>query len=154
MTRALDITSKEVFEDALLAFPGTEIIVSHDRYLIDKVSTRVIEIGEKDASSEKEKKTSSDEKEIGFGGFAKGSEEERQAKKRAETERRRNERKLAEAEAKVSELESRKKELEEELCLPEVFSDQEKAQNLSLELEDVKSMLDEAYMDWLELQGE
>lgn len=153
-TNHLDITSKEVFEDALLAFPGTEIIVSHDRYLIDKVSTRVIEIGEKDASSEKEIKTSSDEKEIGFGGFAKGSEEERQAKKRAETERRRSERKLAEAEAKVSELESRKKELEEELCLPEVFSDQEKAQNLSLELEDVKSMLDEAYMDWLELQGE
>ena len=35
-TNHLDIESKEVFEDALLEFPGTAIIVSHDRYFLQK----------------------------------------------------------------------------------------------------------------------
>ena len=152
-TNHLDITSKEVFEDALLAFPGTEIIVSHDRYLIDKVATRVIEMGEKDKPSGPVSEKTKDDAALGFGGFIKGSEEERQAKKRAETEKRRNERKSAEAEAKVSALEEEKKALEEKLCLPEIFSDPEKANEVSKNLEEVKGKLEEAYEEWLELLG-
>ena len=154
-TNHLDITSKEVFEDALLAFPGTEIIVSHDRYLIDKVATRVIEIGEGEKVLQPEKPGKEEKKaEEGFEGFAKGSEAERQAKKRAETARRRNDRMLKEAEHRVNDLEDKRASLEELLCDPEVFSDHEKARKLSEELEEVKAELDEAYMDWLELQGE
>ena len=154
-TNHLDITSKEVFEDALLAFPGTEIIVSHDRYLIEKVATRVIELGAGGGFSEKEAGVKPEKEEpAGFGGFAKGSEEERRAKKKAETEKRRNDRLLKEAEHRVNDLEDRRTFLEEKLCDPEVFSDHEKARSLSEELEAVKAELDEAYLDWLELQGE
>ena len=154
-TNHLDITSKEVFEDALLAFPGTEIIVSHDRYLIEKVATRVIELGAGGGFSEKEAGAKPEKEEpAGFGGFAKGSEEERRAKKKAETEKRRNDRLLKEAEHRVNDLEDRRTFLEEKLCDPEVFSDHEKARSLSEELEAVKAELDEAYLDWLELQGE
>ncbi len=41
-TNHLDIASKEALEDALLGFDGTIITVSHDRYFIDKLATRVI----------------------------------------------------------------------------------------------------------------
>ena len=43
-TNHLDIESKEVFEEALLEFPGTAIIVSHDRYFLQKIPTRMLEM--------------------------------------------------------------------------------------------------------------
>ena len=44
-TNHLDIESKEVFEDALKDYPGTVIAVSHDRYFLNKVATRIFELG-------------------------------------------------------------------------------------------------------------
>ena len=41
-TNDLDIPTLEVLEDSLLEFPGAIVLVSHDRYLLDKVSTLVI----------------------------------------------------------------------------------------------------------------
>lgn len=43
-TNHLDIESKEVFEEALLEFPGTCIIVSHDRYFLNRIPTRIMEL--------------------------------------------------------------------------------------------------------------
>ena len=43
-TNHLDIDSKEVFEAALLEFPGTAVIVSHDRYFLQKIPTRILEL--------------------------------------------------------------------------------------------------------------
>ena len=43
-TNHLDIDSKEVFEDDLLGFPGTVIVVSHDRYFLQKIPTRILEL--------------------------------------------------------------------------------------------------------------
>lgn len=43
-TNHLDIDSKEIFEDALLEFPGTVIVVSHDRYFLNKIPTRIFEL--------------------------------------------------------------------------------------------------------------
>ena len=43
-TNHLDIDSREVFEDALLSYPGTIIAVSHDRYFLNKIATRIFEI--------------------------------------------------------------------------------------------------------------
>jgi len=44
-TNHLDIESKEVFEEALLDFPGTVIVISHDRYFLRKIPTRILELG-------------------------------------------------------------------------------------------------------------
>jgi ATPase subunit of ABC transporter with duplicated ATPase domains len=43
-TNHLDLESKEALAEALVAFPGTVIFVSHDRYFIQKVATKVIEV--------------------------------------------------------------------------------------------------------------
>lgn len=45
-TNHLDINSREVLESALADYDGTLLIVSHDRYFIDKLATRIIELGE------------------------------------------------------------------------------------------------------------
>lgn len=44
-TNHLDINSREVLEDALTAFEGTIIAVSHDRYFINKLATRILDFG-------------------------------------------------------------------------------------------------------------
>ena len=41
-TNHLDISSKEVLEEALLEYPATMIIVSHDRYFLDKIVNRIL----------------------------------------------------------------------------------------------------------------
>ena len=43
-TNHLDIDSKEIFEEALLHFEGTVIVVSHDRYFLNKIPTRIFEL--------------------------------------------------------------------------------------------------------------
>src|SRR5881296_2746049 len=44
-TNHLDLTAKEVLLEALLAYTGTIVIVAHDRYLLDRLPTQVIEVG-------------------------------------------------------------------------------------------------------------
>ena len=46
-TNHLDINSREILEAALMDYEGTMLIVSHDRYFIDKLATRIIDIGAK-----------------------------------------------------------------------------------------------------------
>jgi ATP-binding cassette subfamily F protein 3 len=43
-TNHLDIPSRERFEQALAGFSGTVLAVLHDRYLIDRLATRVVEL--------------------------------------------------------------------------------------------------------------
>ena len=45
-TNHLDLRAKDVLLDSLQKFTGTVVFVSHDRYFIDKLATRVFEIGE------------------------------------------------------------------------------------------------------------
>jgi len=45
-TNHLDIPSCEAVEDALIDFPGTILVVSHDRYFMDRIVTRIVEIDE------------------------------------------------------------------------------------------------------------
>ena len=43
-TNHLDIPTREIMEQALAAFGGTSLIVSHDRYFLDRVTTRILEV--------------------------------------------------------------------------------------------------------------
>ena len=50
-TNHLDLSTKEVLEDALAEFGGTIILVSHDRYLLNKVASRIIEVKHDEVNS-------------------------------------------------------------------------------------------------------
>jgi ATP-binding cassette subfamily F protein 3 len=43
-TNHLDLASREVLEEALAAFPGTIVFISHDRYFINRIATAVVEV--------------------------------------------------------------------------------------------------------------
>jgi ATP-binding cassette subfamily F protein 3 len=43
-TNNLDVASAEVLEEALLDFEGTVLAISHDRYFLDRVAERVVEV--------------------------------------------------------------------------------------------------------------
>ncbi len=177
-TNHLDIQAKEVFEDALLEFPGTLIIVSHDRYLLKKIPTAIYELGpdgieiylgdydyyeEKSSSAGsgraylsrmgKERMTQAEAAE---GAAAKLSKQERIAKmqedKAKAAAKRKAEKQLAQAEEAVTEAESKVASIEEQLCRPEVFADPSKSAGLSAELAQAKDELERLYEAWMTLQ--
>ena len=177
-TNHLDIESKEVFEEALLDFPGTCIIVSHDRYFLNKIPTRILELtaegienylGKYDYYVEKKQEHIKSGKEYMrelaketfiSGASNKGKEaesaissaEERRLKKEKEAEERRIARSKEKLESEIETLESEIAGLETELTLPENMTDHVKLTNLGAQLTDKKSILDQKYEEWMALQ--
>lgn len=171
-TNHLDIESKEVFEDALLEFPGTSIIVSHDRYFLNKIPTRIVELtkngldnylGRYDYYVEKKQQMIRSGRQY-VSGFAKSrdaetedaeisSAEHRRLQKEKEAEARRLKRRQDALEAAIERLENEIAEIERELCSEEIMTDHEKLAELSDKLADRKDELDKNYTAWLELQG-
>ncbi|MCQ2547792.1 MAG: ABC-F family ATP-binding cassette domain-containing protein [Clostridia bacterium] len=158
-TNHLDIDSKEVFEDAIMEFPGTAIIVSHDRYLLNKVPTRILEITEEGAVEYlgkydyyMEKKNSkpvesSEETEI----KVQDSKEARQAQKEREAIERRHKRKLEELESEIDSLENTITEIENEMMLPCNVQNSAKLNELNALLMEAKESLDNKLEEWEEL---
>lgn len=174
-TNHLDIAAKEVFEDALLDFPGTLLIVSHDRYLLQKIPTAIYELrpegitvylGSYDYYEQKSSSVTSGKaylETLARGGTEGDAQKilskedrirQRQKEKEEAAAKRRHERQLQIAEQAVSEAEKRVTELENRLCLPEIYSDPEKAREVNSELLAAKDGLEQAYEMWMELQGE
>ena len=182
-TNHLDISAKEIFEDALLNFPGTMLIVSHDRYLLQRIPTAIYELGRDgitvfhggyDYYSEKRQSIGSGKAylnqmvRVTEGKQAEAADIEAAAEKaltkeaRAQarirekqlaTEQRRREKQKAAAEERIAGLEEEISSLEEELCRPEVFSDAAKSRELSERLDAAKAELDRAYEAWMEFEG-
>ncbi len=165
-TNHLDIAAKEVFEEAIMHFPGTVLIVSHDRYLLQHVPTAILELtadgiikypGQYDYYEEKRSGKAPEEPEIPTApadvteSRLQGAEAFR-AKKQADAAARKAAKRLAEAEEAVAMAEDAVRRLENELCRPEVFGDASKAAETAKALEEAKKALDDAYWNWMELQ--
>ena len=131
-TNHLDIGSCEALESALIAFPGTIIAVSHDRYFINRVATRIIELdpmsdkGMRDYELESYDDAFSEYmrmRQIIKEGLttatvttkASDSKADYEERKRENAKRRGEEKKLKQAQEKIPKLEARLAELEEEL---------------------------------------
>ncbi len=171
-TNHLDIDSKEIFEDALLEYPGTVIVVSHDRYFLNKIPTRILEL-ERDGLTEYlgaydyyvEKKASiasgkqylkemaAEEKQQLISQGAEvtlSAAEERALKKKQEAEERRQRREKERLEALIEELETKIAETEAEMCKPENLTDHQLLNELSLKNTAFKDELEAAYESWME----
>lgn len=169
-TNHLDLSTKEVLEDALAEFGGTIILVSHDRYLLNKVASRIIEIkhdevnsydGNFDAYSEavnaaRQLKMQS-EAEI------KRAEEEKAYKENKAKQYRSKEQRAADAQKRnrIRELEKEIEdtevlifELENAISDPEIASDYSKMSEKCKELKEAKTALDQKMDEWAELSDQ
>jgi ATP-binding cassette, subfamily F, member 3 len=162
-TNHLDLDSKEVLENALVDYPGTILFVSHDRYFINRIATRVLELSA-DGCTEflgdydyyVEKKTEAIElKELervqqttSNPTFEKTSYQQDKETKKLERQRKR---KLEEIEARISQLEENIEQYEMQLCDPEVFQNHEKVIEINVKNEQAKTELDTLMEEWAEL---
>lgn len=168
-TNHLDIESKEVFEDALLDFPGTVIVVSHDRYFLNKIPTRIFELGPDGITSflgtynyyvEKKQEIESGKKYLEeLAGKEESpkeknlsTNEQRLLKKEEEARQRRLKRQLAQAEETIAQLEEHIANIEKELCKEEIMTDPVRLAELSEALDMTKEKLAAEYDKWMELQ--
>lgn len=155
-TNHLDIAAKESLEEALINFPGTLILVSHDRYFIDQVaekvwemkngSFRVIEGGWTgyQAVLESERQTADDRKTE-----LKNSDKREDIKSKEEQKQRKQwEIAIQEAEKTLSELEKEKIGLEWAMAEPD-FSKQAQIQQILNRYQALPMLIEKAYEQWL-----
>ncbi|MEG0292303.1 MAG: ABC-F family ATP-binding cassette domain-containing protein [Anaerovoracaceae bacterium] len=172
-TNHLDIDSKEIFEDALLDFQGTVIVVSHDRYFLSKVPTRILELnkdgieiflGKYDYYTDKKAQILSGKKYLeelkGETAELKGetdtkelsASEQRRLKKEEETKKRRLEREKNVLEEQIEIMETKIAEIEGKMCEEDVMKDHKKLEVLSYELTEIKESLQKKYEKWLQYE--
>ncbi|MGX5542116.1 ABC-F family ATP-binding cassette domain-containing protein [Bacillus wiedmannii] len=168
-TNHLDLNSKEILENALIDYPGTLLFVSHDRYFINRVTTTVIELstegaqeylGDYDYYVEKKNEM------IERAEFEQQEQQENQApvqktvaqeklnyleeKERKQLERQRT-RKIEELEQNIIEFEEEIATLEDQLCLPEIYADYEKASEITTKKQTLQEQLEACMAEWEEL---
>lgn len=165
-TNHLDLPSREVLEDALASYPGTILFVSHDRYFINKVATRVLELrpdgvefflGNYDYyATRKALQKSIEEDKPGETGGKKDKAVELYFRKReAERQKRKTQKQIGELERAIASLEERITCLEKELYLPEVYRDAALYREKERELERARAGLEECMAEWLTMvEGE
>ena len=155
-TNHLDLSSKEVLDRALADYPGTVIMVSHDRYLLNKVPTKIIEMkpeelltydGKYQDYLEKHKETvvAPTEKKS-----EKANEFYRSRKDRAQETKRKND--LRKTEDAIGCVEEEIELLQNQMASPEVASDFSKLQQTCSRLEELEQQLSELYETWEALQ--
>lgn len=161
-TNHLDLVSKERLEEALEEFPGTLLFVSHDRYFIKRLATRIWEITpegindyqgnyewylekksleryqeEQEAARQNQPKSSSD--------AHRKREKEEQRKQKQRMQR------LEKLEQEISELEQKIASIHEQLCQPEVFNDPIQCTELQKQLNEWEEELAQKTDEWAEL---
>ena len=164
-TNHLDITSKQVLEDALENYEGTIVFVSHDRYFINKIANKVLDITGDDysiylgnydyylekreqeliAKKLKEEKTEEVQEKVA-NDYVLGKEEKKRIRK---LERTREE--LLE---KIESLEEKVSLVNNELTKEEVYTDAIKVQEYNEELRSLNQEIEDLNNTWLEIEEE
>lgn len=160
-TNHLDIPSREAVEDALLAFPGTVLTVSHDRYFLDKVADRVLAFdaaalvdfpGNYSYYRERQSLRPAPKPVAKAESVTKQQVEpvavDRKAKQRPEDIAR----KVDKLELEIREWEAMLKMLTVRMNDPDNFSDPEKSHGLADEYAKLETELAQKYDEWMELQ--
>lgn len=162
-TNHLDLVSKERLEQALEGYLGTLLFVSHDRYFIKRLATRIWEItpeGIKDYHGdyewylekkameklEKEQEEKKDETSP-----HKQAEAYRRKEKEEQRERKKRELKVKDLEEEIAQIEAEIAHIHEQLCQPELFNDPFKSASLQKELAAKEERLTQKTEEWLEL---
>lgn len=165
-TNHLDLFSKEVLEAALMDYEGTLLFISHDRYFLNKMAERIVELNpsgtdhflgnyddmiEKKAEIEEArlealaKQATNASKSAAIDNAPVTSYE---ADKQAKREERSRQRKLEQLEQDIASEEQQIAEWEEKLADPAIFNDYVRIQEIQAEIEKHKTALSSAYDEW------
>ena len=167
-TNHLDIASKEILEDAVNAYEGTVLYVSHDRYFINRTASRIQELsggqltgflGNYDYYLEKKtgdlpngdlavKNTVSKAPAPPSEGM-----QDWKAQKEQQAKQRKKENDIRRCEEEIAKLEEKDKQLDNEMALPENATNVAKLQELTKEKESISARLEELYEKWETLEA-
>lgn len=155
-TNHLDINSREVLENALMEFDGTLFVVSHDRYFINKLATRIIEFNGNSLVDYKgdyafyveHRKKATDSPDGLNEAIVTRSKQERLDSKESKARYRKLEKQLKDAEQEIGKTEARLQEIGTEMGLEETASDHIKLQALHDEQVNLRQRLEELYEAW------
>ncbi len=160
-TNHLDMDSREVLEAALDDFEGTILTVSHDRYFINKVATKVIEmspegaveyLGNYDDYLEKKRILEAGEEEALLGGVTRTQQDKEKRRARlAKESARALAARLKQAEADIAATEQRISDLEAQMGKPEVYANPAESARVAREHREAQQQLDGLYELWEEL---
>ena len=166
-TNHLDLSSKDAIEQALEEYTGTIIFVSHDRYLLSKIATRIIELKAdgyevyennfakyldilKQRQEEEKRRTDAEKLEKAQTAMREKSAVAYKSKQQrsAEAERRK---KIKSIETEIDTLQNQLDLLNEEITKPEIFSDYETMNQKCSEIDRIKTLIDEKFDTLVEL---
>ncbi|MBD5508712.1 MAG: ABC-F family ATP-binding cassette domain-containing protein [Lachnospiraceae bacterium] len=172
-TNHLDIMSKEILEDALCAYTGTVLYVSHDRYFINRTADRILDLNrrvltnylgnydyyleKKDEQLEKIDAVSASSRfETGNAGrtaddtdtVGTDAKQDWKARKEQQAAQRKRENDLKKCESEIETLEARSAEIETLMASPEICTDVAKLQELNKEKEEIDSKLSDLMEKW------
>ncbi|MBU9723674.1 MULTISPECIES: ABC-F family ATP-binding cassette domain-containing protein [Bacillaceae] len=174
-TNHLDLDSKEVLESALIDYPGTLLFVSHDRYFVNRMATRVVELSPKMITNYlgdydyylakkleqeewkkleelKDKEQSPSRKDPAPGQVEQQTKQDYEREKELKKKQRQRQRRIEELEKEIEQEEERIAQWEEDLCDPEIFQDHEKSLEINESLEKAKTNIEALMEEWEELQ--
>ncbi|HHZ13665.1 MAG TPA: ABC-F family ATP-binding cassette domain-containing protein [Clostridiales bacterium] len=160
-TNHLDMPSREELERALLEFPGTILMISHDRYFLNKLANRVIAmesggiteyLGNYDDYVNKKRELQALAEQKDKESVSKTISREERRRQRMERERSREEReRLENLEGQIHQMEEEIKELESLMADPALYDDVDRMLDVQQRYAQVKEELEELYSKWINL---
>lgn len=160
-TNHLDTTSREALEESLKSYEGTMLIISHDRYFINKLADRILELkpegmteylGNYDYYMEKRlEKSGQDNGKTQTETKKSAGAIDYKMKKEMQAQERKRRSMLKKTEQEIEETELEMEKVNEQLADPQVTSDYQKLIELSGKLEELKTKQEQLYEQWAEL---
>lgn len=162
-TNHLDIESKEVLEEALNSYEGTLLVISHDRYFLNKVVNKILELkadgiheflGNYDYYLDKKKRMREEEAFLEEPiEITKTQAKLNKKREREEKERLKKEKQAKDAlEKEISELEKHKDKIHNELANPDIYDDIDRVNDLNFKLTEIDEKLDALYEELIYME--
>ena len=157
-TNHLDMDSREVLEGALEDFDGTILTVSHDRYFINRVADRIIEmrpdgvkeyLGNYDDYLEKKRREEAGLEDAAASGMTKTQLDKQRRKERLLREGKKAlEKQLEAAEARIADAEKEIQDLEARMADPELYQRPDEARETARRHAELQAGMDALYEEW------